>query len=383
MKKSLLALAALGAFAGSATAQSSVTLFGVVDVSLAYINNTDSKYMMISSGNSSSRLGFRGTEDLGGGLKAGFWLEAPLQIENGASTNNLGDATGGFRFVRRSTVSLMHDRWGEVRLGRDYTPTFWNWTVFDPFGTNGVGAATNIALEFTGAVGGTYGTLVRANNSVGYFLPGNLGGFYGQAMVAAGEGQPGNKYVGGRIGYAQGPFNVAFAYGETQFLVNPDTNGTNWNIGGSWDFKFLKVSAFYGNLSIDAPGTVGATTVGDFDQDNWYLGLSAPWGAWTFKASYGYVDRKRAFSGSGAINPSTGKPYLVSPVTGDPLTTGSSEQYAIGAVYDLSKRTALYATYSYIANGDVAFSVYSGRNAPRTAAGDNSQGIQFGVRHSF
>ena len=178
MKKSLLALAALSAFAGGALAQSSVTLFGIVDLNGRNVKNggTDA-YSMSTDGNASSRLGFRGVEDLGGGLRAGFWLEAGLGADggtigggNGGANANAGgtvpnaatcttnlltgaiscpptlntasSASASF-FNRRSTVSLLGG-FGEIRLGRDYTPTFWNHTVFDVFGTNGVASATNL-----------------------------------------------------------------------------------------------------------------------------------------------------------------------------------------------------------------------------------------------
>ena len=137
---------------------------------------------MGTDGMSSSRLGFRGVEDLGGGLKASFWLEMGLAPDTGRSAR--GDWGSGTAqrnqlvFNRRSTVSLSN-QWGELRLGRDYTATFWSWTVFDPFGTNGVGAATNLALGRTcqtALAGTTYGTLVRANNMVQYILPGGVFG---------------------------------------------------------------------------------------------------------------------------------------------------------------------------------------------------------------
>src|SRR5689334_23758725 len=136
MKKSLLALAVLGAFAGAASAQSSVTLFGIVDVNVGQVKNetptTSTKITRMSTdGINSSRLGFRGVEDLGGGMKAGFWLEAGLAPDTGAQGGSNGIST--VTFNRRSTVSLMGN-FGEVRLGRDYDPSFWNLTVFDPFG---------------------------------------------------------------------------------------------------------------------------------------------------------------------------------------------------------------------------------------------------------
>jgi predicted porin len=359
MKKSVLALAALGAFAGAASAQSSVTMFGVVDLGVRTVSNDDRVYGMSTDGMSSSRLGFRGVEDLGGGLKAGFWLEMGLAADTGRSNTNGNWGSGTenqLLFNRRSTLSLSN-QWGELRLGRDYTATFWSWTVFDPFGTNGVGAATNLALggDLQGALAGTtYGTLVRANNMVQYILPAGVfgPGLYGQLQIAAGENSPGNKYWGGRIGYAAGPFDIAGAYGQTDCLdlaCNIDLD--NWNIGGSWNFGFMKLSAFFSDISAEGNNNKAG-------RQNWYIGASAPFGQWNFKASYGGTNGK------------------------DLLDDTDASQWALGVDYNLSKRTALYATWSSINNDNAArFSVSPGWGP--LSAGSNSTGGEIGVRHSF
>ena len=366
MKKSVLALAALGAFAGAASAQSSVNVFGVVDVAVQTVDNGDRTYSLGTDGLASSRLGFRGVEDLGGGLKASFWLEAGIAADTGGSAGIWGNSTASnanrFFFNRRSTVSLSN-QWGELRLGRDYTPTFWNWTVFDPFGTNGVGAATNIALGSdlqSALAGSTFGTLVRANNMVSYILPGGTQGtgLYGQLSIAAGEGSAGNKYWGGRIGYAAGPFDVAASYGQTdELLVGPNTDVSldAWNIAGSWNFGFMKLSAFYGDMSADGPVAGVNRKAG---RENWYVGVAAPFGQWNFKASYGGTNGT------------------------DELNNVDASQWAIGADYNLSKRTALYATWASINNDNGArFSVST--QASTLLSGSNSTGGQLGVRHSF
>jgi len=128
MKKSLLALAILSSFTGVAMAQSSVTIYGVVDTGLVWENAGSGKSFRIDSGNQSgSRVGFKGTEDLGGGLKANFVLEAGFQNDTGAQ------ATAGVLFNRQSYVSLAGD-FGEVKMGRIQTMVYSNAAVFDPFG---------------------------------------------------------------------------------------------------------------------------------------------------------------------------------------------------------------------------------------------------------
>jgi predicted porin len=359
MKKSLLALAVLGAFAGVASAQSSVTLFGVVDVAGRYVSNGAGKqYQLAQDGIASSRIGFRGTEDLGGGLTASFWLEGGINPDTGTigvTGINGGANNAAQLFQRRSTASLAGG-WGELRLGRDYTATFWNATIFDPFGTNGVGSSGNLYLVVPGVpTGGGYGTLVRDNNIIGYFLPSGIaGGLYGQLQYGLGENVPGQRYWGGRLGYAAGPFNVAGAYGVTQVTNNVD--GRNYNFGGSWNFSFMTLSAYYGRLNIS-----------DASQNNWYIGAVAPMGLWNFKGSYGQVNRTGHI---GALN-----------VDGQ-----KANQFALGADYNLSKRTALYGTYSYLNNSSgAAFTVAPLINwaAGGAQANANSQGFEVGIKHSF
>ena len=354
MKKTLLALAALTAFAGAASAQSSVTVFGVVDLSVGQVDNGQvDRFLMMQDGNASTRLGFRGVEDLGGGLKAGFWLESALAPDSQTAPT----------FGRRSTVSLMGG-WGEVRLGRDYTPTFWNWTVFDPFGTNGVGSSTNIALEVTTVPGGNYGTLVRADNTVGYFLPA-MGGLYGQAMVSLGEGQAGNKIYAGRLGWAAGPFNVAGSYGITEASATQDL--TNWNVAGSWDFGFAKIAGFYSNLELDS-GVFSQP----LDQTNWFVGATVPFGAFTFKGTYGAMER----------DSNAGLCYNAAGAGSTAVRKCEATQWALGVTYDLSKRTTLYATYASIDNDGTIFRTFGSTNA-LPGLNDTNTGYQFGVRHSF
>ena len=389
MKKSLIALAVLAA-SGAAMAQSSVTLFGVVDATIRYTDGNGSRWQLANSGYNSSRLGFRGTEDLGGGLSASFWLEAGVNNDNGTgsatSTNNtlagsstaLG-ATGnqGLTFNRRSTVSLAGS-WGELRLGRDFVPYFWNTTIFDPFGTNGVGAVSNFTLAGMSIISGgalnTTAAGIRASNSIGYFMP-NISGFYGQAMYAFGEQN--NKSTGNtatttncavqmtpagssnacssngnvgsvRVGYANGPVDVAVGWGATTFAPSQQYYVTN--IGASWNFGVAKAMFLWNQEAAD---TVTNTTL----RSNVYmLGVSVPLGAGEVKGSYTWGNS-----------------------TNDGL---KGDQIALGYVYNLSKRTALYTTYSYINNdGKKAIYAMDGTTAPKL--GNSQWGLDFGVTHRF
>lgn len=359
MKKTLVAIAALSAI--SAFAQSSVTLSGVVDIRLA-IGNGDNfnRTSLSSSGISSSRLQFAGIEDLGGGLKAGFHLEAGVNPDDGtgaaSSSTNQGigpfnavsgqnalvrSGTQGLTFNRRSTLSVMGG-FGEVRLGRDYTPHFWNHTYYDPFGTNGV--ASSMAL--TGSAGGS--TTVRASNSIGYFSP-NFGGFSGQIQTYFGENEsnaaaPAGSNAGSgssvRVGYAQGPINVGLAFARTTTSVSTDVTTTN--IGGSYDLGIVKLMGLYNKDAVS----------GRADVNGWLFGVTAPLGSGTAKAAYSQTDN--------GVN-------------------GVAKQFGVGYVYDLSKRSAVYATVATVNNSNTSIAL----NGSSTKVGGNSTGFDLGVKHSF
>ena len=345
MKKSLLALATLTAFAGAASAQSSVTLFGIVDAAYGHVSAGGRSVTGISnSGLNSSRLGFRGVEDLGGGMRAGFWIE-------GALSNDDGNAAG-LTFQRRSTLSLMGN-FGEVRLGRDYTPTFWNTTVYDAFGTNGVGSSMTPGLISVVGIA-TNTTAVRSNNTIAYFLPGGLGGFTGQFQYGFGEvasnavnkGQ--GNYFGMRLGYGAGPLAFNFATGTVKG-VSGATNVKTTNIGASYDFGAIKPMLFWGNEKAGTGAKVSA----------WELSAVAPMGAGELRAAYSRYDVANS--------------------------ANDWNKFALGYGYNLSKRTQLYSTYARVSNkGTQNRSVSNnGLSAGLAAAGGGSTGYEFGIRHSF
>ncbi|WP_435514644.1 porin [Variovorax sp. GT1P44] len=336
-----------------------------------------------SSGYNSSRLGFRGTEDLGGGMAASFWLEAGINSNNGS-----GVGGGGLRFDRRSTISLSGP-FGEFRGGRDYTPTYWNDTVFDPFGTNGVGASLiNTASKDTGDRNYT-----RASNSIGYFLPPNLGGVYGQLMYVFNEKaslepgelvQPGipegyafnnsrtGRYIGGRVGYAKGPLDVALSYGQdtvaSDFYAGSTTNLETVNLGASYDFGPVKLFGEYSDNKLKTDWSVPVfVNQRDPGFRGWLLGATVPVGPGVIRAAYSAVDYQNIVA-PGADKPKAGK-------------------FAIGYVHNLSKRTAVYTTIARVTNkngaalslgGPQYFLIDGAAMTPKT-----STGYDIGLRHSF
>jgi predicted porin len=356
-----------------ASAQSSLTLFGVVDAGISRYSTKSSTYgpaalfgsrtmgqrqtVLSPSGLSSSRLGFRGTEDLGGGLAASFWLEAPLSNDTGGGIANFG---------RRSTVSLSGP-FGELRLGRDYTASFWNDAVFDPMTVNGVGTNliavvnSNIAASRALATGGllngglSAGTdsYLRTSNAVSYFLPAGLAGFYGQVQYAfpenikvegasaptsvpAGTGRRG-RYAGARAGWSNGAADVALAYGESTVadtVLNKERI-KSFNVGASYDFGWAKL---FGELSRvkDVRDQPLAARVSD-RYDGALLGLTVPVGPGLIRVSYARVK----FDNGSAV----------------PDADARTNKLAVGYVHNLSKRTALYASVARI-------SIRDGHNNP-------------------
>jgi predicted porin len=366
MKKSLIALAVLAA-SGTSFAQSSVTVWGVVDAAVSRgTSDLNSVTRLVGSGISSSQLGFRGTEDLGGGMSASFWLEAGVNNDSGTggatNTNNqasgtaaAGAGTQGLTFNRRSTVSLTGG-FGEIRLGRDYTPQFWNWTVYDPFGTNGVGTnramASSIAIGAT--VGGTSGTAVRASNSVTYlynhganatYAAGNQGlhaavqMYYGENVSTSATPNDGDG-TGIRVGYNAGPLSAAVGYGQTKFAAG---NMTMTNFGASYN---LGVANLIAQITKDQLGTVKG--------DGMLLGMTAPMGAGLVRASYSTYENK--------------------------ATLADSQQVAVGYVHNLSKRTRAYVTYANVKNGNGATAALGGATGVANKA---SSGFDIGMTHSF
>ncbi len=375
MKRLLLMCSAFGLAGGAAQAQSSVTVFGVMDVGVQYTSSGGggSVKALSNGGLSTSRIGFRGTEDLGGGLRAGFWLEASLNPDTGggrpSNSNNQSNGAGPagpITFDRMSFVSLSHQTLGELRFGRDFIPTHYNSIYFDPFNANGVARAGN--LTFAGPGTGPLPTAITGSNTVSYWLPAGLGGLYGMAMIGTGENdstapnRDDGNFAGARIGFAAGAFDIAAAVTRTHFDATAAIgNYTHANVGASWDAGFAKFFALYNKVTVKlAGGTVRKNTT--------EIGAHIPaFEVGRIRLSYAYLDDR---SDESLRNPN-----------GLPRHRDDARQFGIGYVHNLSKRTALYGTYARLMNSGQARYVVSGGVAP--AGGRRSSGWEFGVRHLF
>lgn len=367
MQKISLAAALVCVLSSSAFAQSStVTLFGTVDLAARYVKNGSlgNVKSLVSGSAATSRWGLRGTEDLGDGLSAGFYLDAAINADTGNS-NTL--APGQF-WNRGSWVNLTSTKLGELRLGRDWVPTHNAWSGFDPFITLGVagantfrsGASRVLTQAFgTGAAGGDPTLLV--SNGIQYFLPGNLAGVYGNVTVTAGEGgTPVNGFTKGtgfRLGYQSGPVNVAAALFDTKNAAG-DNKFRDLVVGGSYDFGVVKVAIAQRRW----------TYVSD-KQDNTLLAVSAPIGLGLFRVTYVRANQTGATSA---------------------LSANDANLLGIGYLYNLSKRTAVYAQAARVSNKGAATFVVPGGPAVSsvsTAAnyfgGQSSSGAEFGLRHLF
>ncbi|GBU15398.1 hypothetical protein AwPolaro_07760 [Polaromonas sp.] len=375
MKKKLAALALLSA-TGLASAQSSVTLFGIVDAGLQYLtaSGADSLTRMHSAGYKGSRIGFRGVEDLGSSMKAGFWLEAGFASDTGAgyatNTNNQVDGAsggGGLTFNRRATISLMAP-WGELRAGRDYGAAYLTHSGFDAFGGVGIAAASNLTLGLADRIISPKGvTHVRVSNSLAYLLPDTLGGLYGKVMIAFGENSSGVKdkndgnYYGARLGYKSGPFNVVAAYSETKTLQFQ--NYKDINMGASYDFSSFKLTGLIGTerVGVYTNDAIGFNSDGEVKHNSLNIGAVIPVGAGAIRTSYTMAKAK-----------SPGH---------DKLAQG--QMLALGYIHHLSKRTTLFSTYAHTKNDSGAFTHRYNNGLVSSERGGNTSGFEMGISHTF
>ncbi|MGY6270184.1 porin [Achromobacter denitrificans] len=404
MKKTLLAAALLAGFAGVAQAETSVTLYGIIDTGIGY-NNVKasiknaagdtvakldgSRIGMINGVQNGSRWGLRGSEDLGDGLRAVF------QLESGFDSGNGNSAQGGRLFGRQATIGLASDSWGQLDFGRQTNIASKYFGSIDPFGA-GFGQA-NIGVSLSAANTQRYDNMVMYQTpsfsgfqfGIGYSFSaddtkGSKDGWVTDAATGdrvwtegATAGQTGfrtadnTRAITTGLRYANGPLNVALTYDQLNASNNMsqaavDATPRMYALGGSYDFEVVKLSLAYARTTDGwFAGQGMGTTVGGFSgfgsnvfadgfkANSYMVGLSAPIGG-----------ASKVFGSWQMVDPSNNN--LNKLENGDE----TMNVFSLGYTYDLSKRTNLYAYGSYAKN--YAFL----EDAKSTAVG-------LGIRHRF
>ena len=386
MKKSLIAIAVAAALPAFAQAQTNVQLYGIVDTSIGVADvggpNSNTEMVVLSGVQSTSRFGFRGTESLGGGLSAIFNYEAGVGSDTGGGPDSAG------LFQRRSIVGLKGG-FGEVRLGRDYTPGFSAAGQTDIMGYSFYGNWLNFTAGSTQGTtfAGVGGIATRFSNGIYYSSPsfGNTacmaapqstecGAFSGGLAVnlayAAGENLTGNSSAGdaygGSVVYKGGPL-VVQGYYQTGTArpgsVAQDVDVDQYGFGAGWNFGMFRIAGNWGETK--------ATPTGGGDIKNRAYGLGGAMKLGGGEILINFIDREiKGLAGE--------KP--------------SATTWGLAYTYPLSKRTNVYASYGMTDNNSAgAFSLnYSqgslqaNNNATGSGAlGADLRAFALGVRHLF
>ena len=322
MKKSLLALAALTAFAGVASAQSSVTLYGRVDLSLAKPIGAEDKRLQNGSG---SRFGVRGVEDLGGGMKALFNIETRFDADTGgAQSVPVCDTCTGNRFWGARSFVGLSGGFGQVVFGREYTTSFLgNQLRADPWGWDTIAAQSLIT-----GLGGI--AKVRNDSSITYTI--GAGGFsFGVQTAEATDtiNKFPNRPLNFNVGYSAGPLFAAYGYERTGRESAAGDDEKMWSIVAQYNLGFMKPGFYYGR----GDAVSGATHKG------WMLTATAPMGAGELRASYGRLKAD---------------------------DTDVASRMAVGYHYNMSKRTTVYVDFAR--DGEAA---------------SEKSGYDIGLKHNF
>ncbi|SAL43612.1 porin [Caballeronia humi] len=388
MKKKTLAasLALLGA-AGAAQAQSSVTLYGVIDAGLGYVSNANANgnhlYGMINGNLSGSRWGLKGQEDLGGGLKAIFQLENGFDVGTGQLNQ------GGREFGRQAFVGLTGDSWGTVTLGRQYDPSVD--MVQGITGDNYFGSI----MATPGDVD-NYDNSLRTSNAVKYVSPNYAGfqfeGLYGFSNTAGATGQ--GQTWSGAATYNNGPLALAASY---LYVNNPTANrATGWNSPSS-DSLFNSTV----NIGYQTAHSIGiARAAGQYAFGPMTFGASYSFAQYKSDGSSTFASQEKYSTGNAFVNyqltPATllGLGYTYTKASGD--TGAHYNQVSLGADYSLSKRTDVYAVGAYqkasgtqknadgVTTSSAQASIGSyGGSAYSVSGSDHQEIVIVGIRHKF
>jgi predicted porin len=291
-----------------AQAQSSVSVYGLMDMSAGQFQAAGAeKVWKAESGNmTTSFLGFKGTEDLGGGLKARFQIEHFLRLDAGAAGRYNGDA-----FWARTAFVGLQGAFGASSLGRNTTPLFVSTLLFNPFGDS-FGFSPSIRHWFLGAVAGDTGW----SNSLAYNSP-KYGGLSVNLLGNLGEGAAGaqGKNLGGNLLYFGGPFAATLAWQQVRNGGLPvgATKQDAFQLGGSYDIGAAKLFLQVGHIKTEA-ATDTKTRLYEF-------GATVPVGLGRLLASYGHAKASATAAGV------------------------TLKTLSLGYDHNLSKNTDVYAVY--------------------------------------
>jgi predicted porin len=351
MNKKLLAVAVGATFSIGAQAQSNVTIYGIADVGVEYLTNaarngtSNDDVVRLSSGNlSGSRVGFRGTEDLGNGMTAIFQLESGIDLDTGT----LGQ--GGRLFGRHAYVGVQSNA-GAVTLGHQQNSVYDLIIKYDPMSFSSRYSALMHDATFAG----------RPDNAVKY--TGNFGGVTATAFYSFGrnlDGEvPGNakvsRNVGGGVSYTGGPFGIGIAYDQFQgsTIATQDQSAKRVAAGASYDFRVVKAFVGYRNLK-DEIVAVGTPSV---RSDLYWTGLT--------------FDATPSLKLTGTVYKTNRKDSGQ-----DPLSA------VLSADYFMSKRTDAYVTLGFADNKNGSNLGLNGFGSS-IVAGENQTGLVVGLRHKF
>ena len=373
MQKKIIALALAGLASSAAFAQSNVTIYGRMDYGYMYRGDqngasadVDNRGEFASGIGSGSRIGFKGAEDLGNGLKAIFQSEFSFDMSENSGLNG----------VRNAYVGLTGN-FGTVVGGRLDGVRYGIFNKYDAFAGGNIGNFTQMTAQVD-----------RANNAIAYISPAILGGLTatlaysshignsnplgltaqeGGAALTTLDGNAGDAVLyTAMVNYANGPLSLTADYEQVNFMggrVQPLT--TNflfdkvevYTLGGSWDFGFFKIAALYDNLKADLRSGRTAS-----DVDSYFVSASAPLGKFLVKATYGETKD-------------------------DEIRDGKSKKFGLGLDYNMSKRTKLYTGYAIIDNDDRANAMLSPAancNTGRVGCTTyGTQGFDIGIAHVF
>lgn len=292
-----LALAAALLAGASAQAQTTAQVYGLADLSVgSFKTSGGDRTRQVASGRmATSFLGFKATEDLGGGLQAIAVLEHFMRLDTGDAGRFAGDTF----WSRNANVGLRGD-FGYVRLGRIGTPLFINTLSFNPF-ADSFGFSPAIRTIYQGGIGKLAGDS-GWNNAIGYISP-KFGGVSATLLVAAGEGAGEGPNVGGSINYASGPLAVGFAAQKVEAAFSRGDE-TAWQLGASYDFRVAKVYGQVGRIKEGDTFSGNTIAAGNDTRDRTLqFGVAVPVGAvGSVLASYGEaktsgrLDTKRSFT---------------------------------------------------------------------------------------